>query len=242
VDSSVWDGMRKLQTTAVRQGPVLWLILSGGFLIAAIIIGTIFMVWEFRESALRNSERELENTVLLLTRHFDQHFEDSDVIARNLIAQMQFADAASPELFKQQFSTDEAHQMMKSKVSALSYIGEVFVFDADGSVINTSGAWPPPPVNIAERAYFKALKTDPQLTVELAGPIRSYFTGNWTNVLAHRLSKPDGTFLGVMARRIDPVNFEKFFASIALGKGAAISMLHRDGTMLARHPHVTSIR
>ena len=41
-----------------------------------------------------------------------------------------------------------------------------------------------------------------------------------------------------MARRIDPVHFEKFFASVALGKGAAISMFHRDGTMLARHPHV----
>jgi len=239
--SSIWGGIGKLQTTAVRRGPVLWLILCGGFLIAAIVIGTISMVWEFRESALRNSERELENTVLLLTRHFDQHFEDSDVIARNLIAQMQFSEAASPEVFKRQFSTPEAHQMMRSKVSALSYIGEVFVFDVDGSVINTSGAWPPPAVNIADRAYFNALKTDPRLTVELAGPIRSYFTGNWTNVLAHRLSKPDGTFLGVMARRIDPINFEKFFASVALGKGAAISMLHRDGTMLARHPHADSM-
>jgi diguanylate cyclase (GGDEF)-like protein/PAS domain S-box-containing protein len=44
-----------------------------------------------------------------------------------------------------------------------------------------------------------------------------------------------------MSRRIDPANFEKFFASVTLGKGAAISMFHRDGTMLARHPHVDSI-
>jgi hypothetical protein len=41
-----------------------------------------------------------------------------------------------------------------------------------------------------------------------------------------------------MARRIDPDIFEKFFASVALGKGAAISMFHRDGTMLARYPHI----
>ena len=75
----------------------------------------------------------------------------------------------------------------------------------------------------------------------LAEPVRSYFTGSWTTVLAHRLSGPDGVFLGVMARRIDPVNFEKFFASVALGTGAAISMFHRDGTMLARHPHADSM-
>jgi diguanylate cyclase (GGDEF)-like protein/PAS domain S-box-containing protein len=45
----------------------------------------------------------------------------------------------------------------------------------------------------------------------------------------------------VLGRRVDPANFEKFFASVALGKDAAISMLHRDGTMLARHPHVESM-
>ena len=63
---------------ATIRGPVLWLTLCGGLLVAAIFVGTIMMVGEFRERALLNSERELENTVLLLTRHFDQQFEDSD--------------------------------------------------------------------------------------------------------------------------------------------------------------------
>jgi hypothetical protein len=121
--SSIWGGVGRLQTTVVgsyhaaasiRRGPVLWLILCGGFLIAAIIIGTVMMIGEFRESALRNSERELENTVRLLTHHFDQHFEDSDVIARNLISQMHFSEVASPELFKSRFSSPEAHLMLKS--------------------------------------------------------------------------------------------------------------------------------
>ncbi len=40
-----------------------------------------------------------------------------------------------------------------------------------------------------------------------------------------------------MTRRIDPDYYENFFASLALGEGAAISMFHRDGTMLARYPH-----
>ena len=43
---------------------------------AAIAIGATLMAGNFRERALRNSERELENTVLLLARHFEQQFED----------------------------------------------------------------------------------------------------------------------------------------------------------------------
>jgi len=223
---------------SIRRGPVLWLILCGVMLVAAITIGTAAMIGEFRERALNNSERELENTVLLLTRHFDQQFEDSDIIARNLIAEMHFSEIASPETFKSQMSSPEAHLMLKSRVSVLSYVGDILIFDSDGNLINSSGAWPLPPFNVADRAYFKAFKSDPQSAPILSEPVRSYITGGWTTVIAHRLSGPGGVFLGAMARRIDPVNFEKFFASVALGKDAAIAMFHRDGTMLARYPHI----
>ncbi|HLX14710.1 MAG TPA: EAL domain-containing protein [Bradyrhizobium sp.] len=231
----------RLYRAAVWRNPILWLVVCGFFLIASIIVGTVMMVGEFRENALRNSERELENTVLLLTRHFDQQFEDSDVIVRNLISQMQFSEAASPELFRSKFSTFDAHQIIRSKVSALAYVGDVFIFDADGAMINSSGSWPPLEGSVADRAYFKAFKTDPQKTAVLAEPVRSYFTGRWTTILAYRLSGPNGTFLGAMTRRIDPANFEEFFASVTLGDGASISMFHRDGTILAHHPHEDSL-
>src|SRR5712671_3159082 len=73
----------------LRRGPVLSLILCGGLLVTAIIVGTAMMVGEFRERALSNRERELENTVVLLSRHFDQQFEDIEITAGNLISVMQ---------------------------------------------------------------------------------------------------------------------------------------------------------
>jgi hypothetical protein len=51
--------------TATIRGPVLWLALCGGLLVAAIFIGTTMMVGEFRERALANNERELENQASL---------------------------------------------------------------------------------------------------------------------------------------------------------------------------------
>ena len=144
--------------TSIR-GPVLWLILCGGLLVAAIFVGTIMMIGEFRERALRNSERELENTVLLLTRHFDQQFEDSDAIANDLISRMQISGMASPEIFRRQMSTSEAHEMLRSKVSVLSYLGDISIFDADGDMINWSRPLPAPRLNISERAYFKTFKS-----------------------------------------------------------------------------------
>jgi len=70
----------------------------------------------------------------------------------------------------------------------------------------------------------------------MAEPVRNISTGGWTTVIAHRLNAPNGAFLGVMSRRVEPAKYEKFFASVALGPGAAIALFHIDGTMLARYP------
>jgi diguanylate cyclase (GGDEF)-like protein/PAS domain S-box-containing protein len=228
-------------TSALRAGPIRWLILGGMLLIAAIAIGATVMAGNFRERALHNSERELENTVLLLARHFDQQLEDFEVVQKDLIAYMRSHGIATAENYKPRMSSREIHLMLKSKLDALSYVGGINVFDADGMLINASSTWPVPTVSVADRPYFKAFKSDPQSPDKLVEPVFSRVTGLWTTVIARKIIGPNGEFLGTISRGIEPANFEKFFATVALGPDAAISMHHRDGTLLARYPHVDAM-
>jgi diguanylate cyclase (GGDEF)-like protein/PAS domain S-box-containing protein len=221
---------------ALRRSPIGWLIAFGAMLVAAIVLGTALMVGQFRERALSNAERELENTVLLLTRHFDQQIEDSGAITRNIIASMGMETFASADEFRSQLSTHEAHLALKSKISALHQVVSFHVYDANGELINTSSTWPLPSINIGDRAYFKALKSGSDPAAVQFETVRSYFTGEWTTVIANRLTAPDGAFLGIVARRIDPASFEKFFASVSLGEGSAIALFHFDGKLIARYP------
>ena len=225
-------------TPALRGGPIRWLILGGMLLIAAIAIGATLMAGNFRERALQNSERELENTVLLLARHFDQQLEDFEVVQNDLIAFMRASGIATAENYRRRMSTPEIHSMLKSKMDARSYVGGINVFDADGTLINTSTTWPVPSVGVADRHYFKILQSGPQSPEMLIEPVYSRITGVWTTVIARKVTGPNGEFLGAVGRGIEPANFENFFATVALGLGASISMHHRDGTLLARYPHV----
>jgi len=226
---------------SIRGGPIRWLVLGGAFLIAAITIGTTIMAGNFRERALNSSERELENTVLLLARHFDQQLEDFEVIQKDLIAYMRSSGISSREDYKRRMSGQDIHLMLKAKLGALSYVGGVNIFDADGVLINASASWPVPEVRVADRSYFKVFQSDPRSPDMLIEPVYSRITGLWTTVIARRMTGPNGEFLGAVGRGIEPANFEKFFASLALGEGAAISMYHRDGTLLARYPHVDAM-
>jgi len=223
---------------SVSGNPVRWLIVGGVFLIAAITIGATITAEKFRERALSGSARELDNTVLLLARHFDQQLQDFGAIQEDIVSFVQSSGIDTSEQYKRRMSGADIHIMLKAKIDALSYVGGINLFDADGVLINSSSAWPVPAVNVADRAYFKAFKSDPHSPSLLVEPFHSRVTGAWTTVLARKLTGPNGEFLGTIGRGIEPAGFEKFFASVALGHDAAISMHHRDGTLLARHPHV----
>jgi diguanylate cyclase (GGDEF)-like protein/PAS domain S-box-containing protein len=223
---------------ATIRGPVLWLTFCGGLLVAAIFVGTIMMTAEFRERALVNSERELKNAVQLLARHFDEQFEDSDAIAADVITRLRISDVDSPVMFKYRVASVDAQEILRSKGGALSYLGDISIFDSDGQIINWSRPSPLPALSISSRSYFRAFKSDPQAPAIMTEAVPSLINGNLNTVIAHRLTGANGVFLGVMTRRINPANYEKFFASIILGANATIAMMHTDGTMLARYPRI----
>ncbi|RTL75072.1 MAG: EAL domain-containing protein [Bradyrhizobiaceae bacterium] len=225
----------------VRRGPIRWLILCGVVLIAAISIGTAVMVSNFQERALANSERELENTVLLLTRHFDQQLEQLDLVQKQLAEDINLAGITSGDGYERKMSGQDMHLMLKAKIGALAYISTVSLIGSDGKLINFTRLWPVTSVTDVDRDYFEAFKSDPQVTTVLNDPVKSRISGAWTIKLARKLSAPNGEFLGLIVGTIELPEFESFFASVALGEGAAIAMFHRDGTLLARHPHVESM-
>jgi len=233
------DGMRTSGAAgADRRDPLNQLILVGILLIVAIAIGTAFAIYSFRQRALANSERELENTVLLLARHFGRDLGNFETVQRDLIRRIKSTGIDTPDAFKHQMSGEAARSMLQTLISGSSDVAGINVYDSAGELINSSRPGPIPTIDISDRAYFRQLKSDPSSPDVAFALVRSRFTGNWATVIAHRVVGPNGRFLGIVARGLAPADFEKFFESLSLGDGAAISILHQDGTMLARYPHI----
>jgi diguanylate cyclase (GGDEF)-like protein len=223
------------------RDPIRWLVACGIVLVAAIAIGTAMTISNFRERALASSERELQNTVLLLARHFDQQLDDLQVPLDDLIAQMRVVGVTTPDDFRREMSTHEMHLLMKAKVSGASEIAGINVYDADGILINSSVVPVVPYVNIADRGYYKALRSTTDANDCEIEMVRSRFSGGWRTVIARKVSGPHGEFLGVISRAIAPAKYEEFFSKVVLGNDAAISLNHHDGTLIARYPHVEAM-
>ncbi|MDO8399373.1 MAG: EAL domain-containing protein [Bradyrhizobium sp.] len=221
-----------------RRNPLNWLILGGALLIAFIVVGTAIAVISFRQRALEDRERELHNTVLLLTRHFDRELQNFEAVQADLVRRIERFGLGSPEAFRRQISTEGFHKNLEAVVGALSDTAGINIFDATGQLINSSRSWPVPDISIADRSYFESFAADSRSPTVSIALVNGRFSGGWTTVLARKIASPSGEFLGVVTRGLSPANLESFFESLELGKGSAITVLHRDGTLLARFPHI----
>jgi diguanylate cyclase (GGDEF)-like protein len=223
------------------RAPMLWLLVCGLALMAAIAVATVLSIDKFRENAIENGKDGLESAVLLLVRHFDQQFGDFSIPQKLIIAELESSGITSPDIFRGEMATLAVHEKLRAKVDGWTDVAGSNVFDSKGILINSSRIWPVPEINIADRAYFMKLATDPALEVAVEIVPSRLSEHSQAIVFARRISGPNREFLGVVTRAISPLLLETFFASASLGEDATIALHHRDGSLLARYPHVEAL-
>ncbi|XSC46387.1 hypothetical protein ACF1BQ_011300 [Bradyrhizobium sp. RDT10] len=220
----------------IRLGAIQWLILSAAVLVIAIMLGTGYFAMQYRERALEVAERELNNSALLLSRHFDQQLSDLQHVHEDVVASMQADGIDTSDEFEQRMSSLSAHEMLRSKLSALPHVGALNLWNAKGWLINSSEMWPVPDLSIADRQYFKEFTSGKPTSNVIVEPVVSKVTKNWTTLFARRIVGRNGEIIGFASRGVEPSHFDAFVGSLELNSGTAISMIHRNGTIIARYP------
>lgn len=227
--------------TARRSRPVRLIIFSGILLIVAIAVGTGIILSNLRSRALTESEREIQNVALILAEQMEHDFGAVESVQTSLIERLWAFGIASSEDYERKMSGYDNHLMLKDRVVGLHHLGTVTLVNSQGQVFNFSRSWPIPDINVADRDFFTALQSDEKLNSVISKPIRNRATGTWVVQFARKVSGPNGEFLGLVLGAIELQSIEQFFARVSLGPNSAISLLHRDGELMVRHPHVESV-
>jgi diguanylate cyclase (GGDEF)-like protein len=220
-----------------RMSAIQWLIFCGVALVIAITAGTGYLVMQFRDRALQAAERELANSAVLLSRHFDQQLSDLQRIHEDVQAYMRSEGVDTKEAFASKMSSFAVHEMLRSKLKALPHVGSFNLFNVQGWLINSSQTWPVPDATIVDRRYYREFTSGRPVPDVIVEPGRSKVTKVWSSIFARRILGKNGELIGIATRGVEPSHFEDFIASLALNGQTAISMIHRDGTIIGCYPH-----
>ncbi|MGX7742828.1 bifunctional diguanylate cyclase/phosphodiesterase [Rhodopseudomonas parapalustris] len=212
-----------------RNVSVRGIVVSGVLLFAAIALVTGWMVADSRERILRNTERELRNTALLLARQFDRTFEALNIDQSETASSVVYAFPLAQTL--------SGHTLLALKAAEL---GEFDLFDGDGTLINSSRNWPVPRVEIGADPNFQRWRSDVERDDSQIEFVRDPVLGGRTLTLVKRLRGPTKQTSGILARTIPNAWYEKLASSLVLGRDAAIAMFTSDGVLVTRWPSFSS--
>jgi diguanylate cyclase (GGDEF)-like protein/PAS domain S-box-containing protein len=108
------------------------------------------------------------------------------------------------------------------------------IANADGLVIQSSGGRLTPPIYVGDRSYFKVQRDTTTDALYISEPLVGYISGRLSLQFTRRLTKPDGSFDGVVASGLDIRQLEHFFGSLDIGRGGVVSIVGTDTILRAR--------
>jgi len=206
------------------------LIIAVATLVACLVAGFIgFEVWRSYEAALASSRQRAESLVHVLDEQTRGAVRAVDLSLLGIVHALR--------LVPQTPSHDPIFtQMLRSRVAELPYVRALFVVGPDGFIIQDSDL-DTPRRNLADRDYFQVHVDNRESGLFIGPPLRSRSTGApWFLSVSRRITLEDGTFYGVAVAAIEPQFFARFYSRIAMGEDSTLSLVHRDGLMVARFP------
>lgn len=213
--------------TATRALIAFWFLAATSITIAASLL-----VWEMHKREVARAEREVANLGHILAEQTVRAVQGVELILRGTEYRLREGRASGTLM-----DGWSIHNLLKARITGVPQVHVLSVLDATGVHRHSSAEFPARPIAVADRDYFREQRNSTADRIFIGKPLLSRVDGKWRLPMSYKLSGPDGKFAGIVLAGISPPYFEELYGSIALGEGSEVSLLLRDGTLIARHPH-----
>jgi PAS domain S-box-containing protein len=208
----------------------------GGLFIAVIAAMAGHDIYRGYQAAVGDTGRELDSQARVIAEQTARSLQTIDRVLAHVVEEHASGSLAG-------MSQAELHAYLKDQVVGLSQVEGLTLIDASGRVRATSvvAQVPEPVPDVSGVPLFQALRADRRLGLAVDGARASMLkSGAWIFPIVRRLEAPGGAFAGVVVAggRVD--YFQQFYRDIRLDEGTKVTLMHRNGTLVARHPPVES--
>lgn len=208
-----------------------------------LVLGVIVLnvvVWLFALLSIQSSYENhtararsgTENLSLVLERDISGTFAQVDLSLEHLTQ-----DYA--ELRESNHFDDKAwDKNLKRERSLLPVLSGLRGVDANGKVLYGMSPGEPVGVDVSDREYFAAHRTQPGSTLHFSQPVMARVSKTWSIIISRRLQAANGAFEGIVAASIPLDWFQERFSSLKLGKNGSIGFRDLDLRLIARAPRL----
>ncbi len=195
-----------------------------------ILLAAGWMSWR---TQVRLTRDHLEGQVNLALQHATRVFASFDLAAKQV-------EEATLELSDEEIIAQDAQlsARLDRLSSVLPEVEDIWVIDAVGHPLVTSGATPAPRGRDFGSEDFFQKQREPGSKVFISGRALDDARPTQYFKVSYRRQDGDNRFRGVIMLTGDPRSFEPFYLSMLTDRLSAVSLVRGDGAILARVPSV----
>ena len=209
----------------------------GVLLILTVALAAAGSIWMLRGRMVDQWSDHLSSASVALAAHSAQTISSAYIVLDGIADRVKAAGVTDAKSLRKAMRTNEMFQMLRDNMAGSPQIDVTTIVAEDGEVINFSRSFPPPPINLSDRDYFKTHRDEPGVGIFISTAVQNRGNKKWTFYISRRLNAPDGTFIGMVLVGISSEFYTKFFERLAVGEGASLALFRSDLVMLARWPH-----
>jgi len=160
-----------------------------------------------------------------------------DLVLRDVRSRIAERDILTPEQFRHDLASETIYDLLRTRVRDLSQASAIGLIDATGRMVNFSRAWPPPALDAHDRDFFQYFAAHDDPAPYLGAVERGRISDVLVLFVARRIDGPHGEFLGVIVGVLDIADLTGRYQAVLTQAGESITLLRRDGLVLARYPN-----
>lgn len=185
---------------------------------------------DFYRSTLELTEQQASNVATLVEQGIAR-----DIELYHLSLQAVLDGIADPEVMAQPPRLRQIELFDRSTTA--QGLGALVVLDSDGSIVLDSLATPVRRGNFADREYFQIHRhSGRDIGLYISKPFKARLQGNiWSISLSRRVTRPDGSFGGIVSGTVKLDYIRQRFDNVHLGVDGVITLFRDDGIVLARN-------
>ncbi len=208
----------------------LWIYALGIGVALAIALSSVHLIRDLRNDTWTQAEQSGGDLAASLTHDLRRNLELYDLSLQAVGDNLGHAGVA-------QMSPEIRNRLLFDRSTQADYFGPVLVLDEQGNVLISSKERAPTQANYANEEFFKFHRAHPDGGLFIGPPFRASNSDELSIALSRRLSDRGKPFAGVVVGTIDLAYFTDLFSSLAVGARGGVTLLLRDGTVLARFPY-----
>jgi PAS domain S-box-containing protein len=202
---------------------------AGSLLIVAVLAFAALDTVRSYRTTLADTGRDLEGRARILAEHTARGLQSVEIVLRHI------ADEHRRGALRD-LSPEALHAYLRDQSIGLAQIRGLAMHDRNGDSLALSWLAPRAHTSIAHFEAFRIARERRDAGLWLGAPVRSPSDGEWMIPVGRRLETADGAFAGTVGARLRIEYFTDFYRDIKLEDGTRVTLMHRDGALLARYP------